>query len=272
MRRVIFVVFALLLLASCGTQREWAYVTDAERDSAQQILQGYANTIHPGDQLYIYVNSMQPEGTIPFNQEAHVMPLEMTRVNTSKNNRQAVMSDVQGYIVTQEGEILFPLLGKMRVAGITYDSLQALLQQRLRDEGYVIDATVTVSLMNFRVSVMGEVARPRELHVVGDRLTLLEALAMCGDITMDGLRENVVVMRMKNGVATPIEVDLTKKSLFDSEAYYLQQDDVVYVEPSDKKKRVAMRSENWPKYLTTMVAVAHVVWLFSRVRYYYNAN
>ena len=100
------------------------------------------------------------------------------------------------------------------------------------------------SSMNFRVSVVGEVRRPRELHVTGDRLTLLEALAMCGDLTQYGVRESVIVVREKNGTAVPIAVDLTKKTLFDSECYYLQHNDIVYVEPDARKRKKANYDPN----------------------------
>ena len=127
----------------------------------------------------------------------------------------------------------------MNVAGIQHDSLESLIQQRLITGEYVMDPIVTVSPMNFRVSVIGEVNRPRELHITGERLTIFEALAMCGDITIYGLRDKAVVLRENNGVTTPIEIDLTKKTIFDSKAYYLQQNDIVYVEPNEKKKREA---------------------------------
>ena len=99
--------------------------------------------------------------------------------------------------------------------------------------------------MNFRVSVVGEVRNPKELHITGERLTIFEALAMCGDITDSGRRDNVVVMREINGSVIPIEINLTQKSLFNSEAYYRQQNDIVYVEPNDYKKR----KTNYDPYL-----------------------
>ena len=107
--------------------------------------------------------------------------------------------------------------------------------------------------------VIGEVRRPRELHITGDRLTILEALAMCGDITIDGQRENITVVRSKKGIATPITIDLTKKTLFASEVYYLQSNDIIYVEPNKLKKRKATLDENWPKFATFGVALGAAV-------------
>lgn len=237
------------MLQACVPAREIAYITDAERDSAQQIIASYANSIHKGDQLYIYVYSQTPESVIPFNQETHKVAVEMSHVNMVKGNNGEVVqpeaykpravSQISGYLVDDDGSIVFPVLGKIHVEGLSYDSLQTVIQQRLIAGDYIYDPVVTVSPMNFRVSVIGEVRRPQELHVVGDRLTILEALAMCGDLTDDGVRESVIIVREKNGTATPIMVDLTRKTLFDSECYYLQHNDIVYVEPNAKKKKLA---------------------------------
>lgn len=263
--RFILLLCALSLLAACHSSQELAYFSDAERDSVQAVLSTYNTTIHPGDQLYIYVYSQAPEIAVPFNQETHSIAAEITHLNsvggTDRSNnmsetfQQSNFSQIPGYLVDEAGTIVFPILGKMVVAGLTQDSLSRRIQNMLIDGGYINDPVVTVTPMNFRVTVIGEVARPQELHITGDRLTILEALAMCGDLTMDGKRENVTVMREKNGVATPIDIDLTKKTLFDSEVYYLQSNDVVYVEPTDVKKRRMRRDENWPKYVSTTVSI-----------------
>lgn len=264
--RFILLLCALSLLAACHSSQELAYFSDAERDSVQAVLSTYNTTIHPGDQLYIYVYSQAPEIAVPFNQETHSIAAEITHLNsvggTNRSNKmsetfqQSNFSQIPGYLVDEAGTIVFPILGKMVVAGLTQDSLSRRIQNMLIDGGYINDPVVTVTPMNFRVTVIGEVSRPQELHITGDRLTILEAIAMCGDLTMDGKRENVTVMREKNGVATPINIDLTKKTLFDSEVYYLQSNDVVYVEPSELKKRRMRRDENWPKYVTATISVA----------------
>ena len=270
-RLVIIVTAFLSLLVSCRTGQELAYISDAQRDSAQAILTTYNTTIHPGDLLYIYVYSQNPEVALAFNQETHAYALELSQANnrdTVRNRhllqmdetyRKSKSSQVPGYEVDQEGAIVFPILGKMVVAGLTQDSLRHKIQNMLIYGGYIKDPVVTVTPMNFRVSVVGEVRRPQEIHVTGDRLTLLEAIAMCGDITIDGQRENITVVRDLNGVATPIEVNLTDKTLFDSPAYYLQTNDIVYVEPNKLKKRRATMNENWPKYASFFVGLAAAV-------------
>lgn len=255
-----------LLLASCRTSTELAYFSDAQRDSAQQILATYSSTIHSGDQLYIYVYSQSPEGAMPFNQEGHAFALELSRVNNTVSQNLAANKSfsVPGYLVSQSGTINFPMLGNIKVVGMEQDSLSRYLEGRLIQEGYLLDPVVTVSSMNFRVSVVGEVAVPQELHITGDRLTILEAIAMCGDITIDGLRTNITVLREKNGIAVPITVDMTQKSIFDSEVYYLQSNDIVYVEPNAKKKRLGTRDENWPKYVTSAFGMSVSIFNIAR--------
>lgn len=284
MNKIIYLVFSIVCLVavSCSAPKELGYYSDAERDSAQRILTTYTNSIHPGDQLYIYVNSETIESVIPFNQETHTEAVEMSRVNSVSGSNtvqpmmdayyQGKIKQVVGYLVDEKGFIQFPILGKIQVAGITYDSLQNVIQRRLKVEEYVKDPVVTVSPMNFRVSVVGEVRMPREIHVTGERLTIFEALAMCGDITDSGMRSNVVVMREKNGVATPMEVDLTKKTIFDSEVYYLQQNDIVYVEPNLAKKRSVEMNREWPKYVSLFFSVAGLITQFARTYQVYHFN
>lgn len=251
----VFAVACMMFVSSCSSHKELAYISDAERDSAQQILTTYAHTIHPGDLLYIYVNSEVMESVVPFNQETHIEALEMSRLNMAGvSNGEQQISDtyknrtqrqVTGYLVDEKGFITFPVLGKINVAGLQHDSVETIIQKRLISGEYVIDPVVTVSPMNFRVSVVGEVRIPKELHITGERLTIFEALAMCGDITDSGRRDNVVVMREINGSVIPIEINLTQKTLFNSEAYYLQQNDIVYVEPNVYKRR----KSNYDPYL-----------------------
>lgn len=262
-----------LLFVSCHT-KEIAYISDAQRDSAQDILAVYTATILPGDQLYIYVESKTPESVIPFNQETHKVTLtgssleyldtlrrgviDQSKSNISSESQQYV-AEVEGYFVSEKGTINFPILGQLSVVGITQDSLKHYLEQRLKEDGYVIDPVVTTKLMNFRVTVVGEVRAPQQIHVPGTRLTILEALAICGDITDYGQRENVIIMRDENGQKTLGEVDLTKKEMLDSPYYYLHNNDVVYIEPNERQKRMSDRNDDIPRYISIAVSVGNII-------------
>lgn len=268
LNRVLLISLMAFLSVSCRQSQELAYISDAQRDSAQAILSNYASTIHPGDQLYIYVYSQTPESAVPFNEESRTFAAEMSRnVDGGKVGDVAHTAKVRqtdGYLVTEEGFITFPVLGKLMAAGLTQDSLAHAIERYLVEGGYINDPIVTISPLNFRVSVIGEVKRPRELHVTGNRLTILEAIAMCGDLTTYGLRENVTILREVDGTTTPIEINLTSKTLFDSPAYYLQHNDIVYVEPNNKRKREADYDPNIASYVRFGTSLVRTIYVFNR--------
>lgn len=273
MKHIVYFFGALLgiimFFSSCKTA-ELIYISDAERDSAQVIMTTYNTTIHPGDELYIYVYSLIPAIAAPFNQDARTLAMPSSLQNlkssgqktlqVSETYRDSYSTDMVGYKVDEDGKIIFPILGKIDVAGLTKDSVERVIENKLKDGEYIRDAVVTVSSVNFRVSVMGEVARPKELHVKGERLTILEALAMCGDVTMYGMRDKVVVMRDVKGKIIPMEVDLTKKTLFNSEVYYLQNNDIVYVQPNRLRQRqYRYYGHNAPEYLAITIQVVGIL-------------
>ena len=125
---------------------------------------------------------------------------------------------------------------------------------------YVKDPTVTVTMPSFHVTVVGEVKEPQMIQVEGNRITILEALAICGDVTMDGLRDNVKVIRYEDGDPIVGEIDLTSASAFDSPFYYLKQNDIVYIEPTPQKKRIAYRNEDWPRYISMTASAVSIAY------------
>ncbi len=261
-----------LLFLSCHS-REVAYIFDAQRDSAVSILQTYTETILPGDQLYIHVGSQTPESANPFNPETHRFRFQRNKFqyfqDTAQNaiHQDSLMrvesllskSEISGYFVSDSGTIVFPLLGEIYVAGITQDSLRTYLEKRISSGGYVVDPQVETELLNFRVTVVGEVREPKQIHVEGTRLSIFEALAICGDITDYGRRDNLVVIRSENNTQEIGEIDLTKKEMLDSPYYYLHNNDIVYVEPNNRKKRDAVRDPNIPRYISIGVNVAYIM-------------
>lgn len=270
MKRLIPILLSIcLLLMSACSHREVAYITDAQRDSAQDIIQHYTASLMPGDQIYIYVSSQTPESVIPFNQETHTINLEVNRLtnndstniyNRSRNNAQQIKSDgVKGYFVDEHGYIDFPILGKLYVAGHTQDELKEMIESQLKENNYVIDPVVTTRLLNFRVTVVGEVKMPRQIHVDGTRLTILEAIAICGDLTDYGMRENILVIRSDGQKKEYGILDLTKNEMLNSPYYYLHNNDIVYIEPSDLKKKDSDRDENIPRYISMAVSAASII-------------
>ena len=277
-------LLVVLMFASCRSGQNITYIIDAQRDSAQAIIQSYTSSIMPGDRLYIYVEGINPQSVVPFNQETHRISVAANRVMNVSNEDgvvselgedaarvQYLQSDISGYLVNEEGCIYFPVLGKMDVEGMTMDSLGSYLEYRLENEGYVKSPNVTVNLMNFRVTVIGEVRNPRQVHVDGTRLTILEALAISGDITDYGMRNNVIVMRTNNGREEIGEIDLTSASMLESPYYYLHQNDIVYVEPNYKKKRHADEDPNVMSYISMGVSISRLILINNyRIRRYSN--
>lgn len=257
-------------MAACGgTKERYLYVEDAPHNTPMPITNNYDATIYPNDQLYISVSSQFPETVKSFNEESN--KLANARANTTQatkysHNGQAV----NGYRVSQSGFIVFPILGRIEVAGKTRAQLGRELEARLIQGGYVSDPVVTVDLLNFHVTVIGEVKTPSLIHSIGSRLTIFEALAQCGDITMDGLRTNVVVVRSGVNTQTVDTIDLTRKEVLNSPYYYLQQNDIIFVEPTPKKKKTAWRNEDWPKYLN--IGVQSIRMAYSTIYYIQHAN
>ncbi|MCQ2300168.1 MAG: polysaccharide biosynthesis/export family protein [Bacteroidales bacterium] len=252
-RKILLSLAVVALVASCQSYKEMAYVQDAPRDTVTEINAQYIGGIQVNDLLSIYVESEEPSSTIQFNQETN--KIAVTTTGTVMNPATGNTGKVPGYLVGGDGDIVFPVLGNLHVQGMSHSDLADMIAARLRDEGHINDAHVTVKLMNFKVSVLGDVAKPGEILVQGERLTIFEALSIVGDLQITGLRNNVTVVREENGKRVVGEIDLTSKEVFGSPYYYLHQNDVIYVEPNARKKKQATRDMTWMSYLSSAVSV-----------------
>ena len=221
-------VFLCLIafLASCSAPKEVLYLQDIASIKEENIDKNYEVIIHKDDLLAILVNSKDPELALPFN-----MPVVTYQIGAQTTAQQRLL----GYLVDQNGDIDFPILGKIHVEGLTRMQVTELIKQKLMSEDLIKDPIVTVQFLNFKVSVMGEVTRPGTFDISGDRITLLEALSMAGDLTIYGRRDRVAVIREKDGKRRILYHDLRSSYIFQSPCYYLQQNDIVYVEPNKAK-------------------------------------
>jgi polysaccharide export outer membrane protein len=232
-RRIITcVIFAvMLLLTSCGTVKDIAYFQNKIVNEPEAIDKHAGIVIQPKDMLSIVVSNRNPELVAMFN--LPVISYQAGSETVSGAGQQRLM----GYVVDNEGFIDFPVLGPIKVAGLTRWELSNLIKERLIKGGFLTDAVVTVEFMNFKVSVIGEVNSPGTYTLSNDKVTILQAISLARDLTIFGQRENVCVIREREGERVIYEVNLCDVSLFDSPAYYLQQNDVVYVQPSEIKAR-----------------------------------
>ncbi len=228
--RLIFYSFLLLGFISCGSTKTIAYLQDAENfqnNSGSDSL--YDARIKPKDLLTITVTTFDKEASLPFNL---TMPLAATQ--TSSLTSQPVL---QSYLVDNEGLIDFPVLGKIEVMGKTKNQLEALLKQELKT--YLKEEPlVNVRFVNYKISVLGEVNRPNTFTVVNEKVNILEALALAGDLTIFGKRENVKLVREHaDGKKEIVIINLNDSQLVRSPYFYLQQNDILYVEPNKTKAR-----------------------------------
>ena len=224
-------VAAVMSLASCGSVKDIAYFQNKAVDNPEMIDKHAGIVIQPKDMLSIVVSNRNPELVAMFNLPVVSYQAGSEIVSTGGTQR------LLGYIVDNDGCIDFPVLGRIKVAGMTRWELSEMIKSKLLSEGLLSDAVVTVEFMNFKVSVLGEVNAPGTYTINGDKVTVLQALSLAKDLTIFGQRENVSVIRERDGERTIYEINLCDVNLFNSPAYYLQQNDIVYVQPSDIKAR-----------------------------------
>lgn len=232
-RKTFFTLIAIaFVLCSCSAGKDIAYFQNKLVDQPEKIDKHAGIVIQPKDMLSIVVSSRNPELVAMFN-----LPVISYQAGSEIVAAGGYNQRLMGYVVDTEGCIDFPVLGRLKVAGMTRWELAEMIKNKLIKDGLLTDAVVTVEFMNFKVSVMGEVTSPGTYTIEGDKVTVLQALSLARDLTIYGKRENVSVIREKDGERVIYEIDLTDVDMFKSPGYYLQQNDVVYVEPSEIKAR-----------------------------------
>lgn len=197
--------------------------------NTEYVIQNSGIIIEPDDLLSIIITTKDPELAAVFNNQPGT--INNASVTNNYNSREIDY----GYRVNPQGEISFPTLGNIKVSGLNREELCNLIKQRILKEGLLKDFSVSVSFLNFKISVIGDVKNPGNFIINDDKFTIFQALAEAGDMNITGERRNVMVIREKNGQRNIYTLDMTSKTIFDSPAYYLQQNDVVYVVPNEKK-------------------------------------
>lgn len=234
MNKLLQAFLAILVLSSCS-KRNLTYFSDLPQQAVyiENIETAPILQIKPDDLLRITVNSLNPEANALFNRG--VIPTYNT---TTEGGNEITSLQVQGYLVNKEGFIDFPILGKIEVGGLTKEEAKAKLVAQLSE--YLKDPTVNIRFLNYQVTVIGEVNRPSVLTIESEQINILEALGMAGDMTPFGKRQSVLVIRETGGKRIMARVNINNKEAINSPYFYLQQNDVVYVEPT--KARAAQAS------------------------------
>jgi polysaccharide biosynthesis/export protein len=233
-----FLVALIFLLSSCGGSTKDIVYFDGVHDVTlkTKFPPNVESPIQLNDLLSIIVSSANPQASAIFN-----APNESTPVTSSATSTSNTLT--VGYLVNLNGDIQFPVLGKIHAQGLTKTQLQILLTRMLVDTKQLVDPIITIRQLNFRVSVLGEVTKPGVFTTPNEKISLLEALSFAGDITIYGKKDNVLLIREDDkGDKLIARIDLTSKDLFGSPYYYLKSNDVLYIEPSknrEKKERFA---------------------------------
>lgn len=250
---LLYVCLAAALVSACSAVTNVSYLQDIQPEVPIQVQEARHLTLQPGDRLRITVFSRDRELTELFNLS------ERTTGNTSDNERHP-------YTVRTDGTIEIPTLGPVRVQGLTRQEVADQIKYQLLATKLLLDPTVIVEYYDLAFTVLGEVGHPGRIQIPTDQITILEGLALAGDLTINGKRENVLVLRTTDGIQTPYMVDLTNTmSVYQSPVYYLQQNDLIYVEPNRKKANQSdenagtLRSLGFwmslPSYITSLVLI-----------------
>ena len=243
-------ILGALLLASCATNKRAAYIQQVQTDIPTAIEQDYQIRIKPLDRLTATINSKDPELAAPFNAASSYNSLNGLSSYSSSSN-----GNLQILTVDKEGKIQLPIIGEIDCDGLTRNELAKKIENTIRENGMVHDPIVIIQFADVKFSVLGEVARPGQFSITKDRISLFDALAMAGDLTIYGQRENVALIREENGMRTVHYFDLKNPDILTSPYFYLQQDDVVYVTPNKYKAQAGEINQNRSFYIS-LVSVA----------------
>lgn len=223
----ILILFLVFFLFSCASRKDIVYYQDIDTLGQKEKSNSYEIKIQPDDLLMIIVSAEDPEIAIPFNLNTISVPNSTSSALT--NGQQTT----QLYLVDTNGYIEFPVLGRLKVSGLTRSEVLQLLNGKIAT--YIKKPIINLRIMNFKVSVQGEVTVPGTYTVPSERITLIEAISMAKDLTIYGKRNNILIIREIDGIKSYNRVDITKADFINSPFYYLAQNDVVYVEPNKNK-------------------------------------
>lgn len=242
MKKIILpIVVATVLLTSCASREKIAYYQNI--DNTEIVNKKFETTIKTDDLLMIIVSAQDPTAAQPFNLTTNLSVDPQNQAGTAQRQQQLYLVDDNGYID-------FPSLGKIRVGDKSKEEVIKELQTKISK--YVKDAIINLRIMNFKVTVQGEVQRPGTHRITSERITLLEAISLSGDLTKYGKRNNVLVLREEDGGIKHHRVDLTKANFINSDFYYLKQNDVVYVEPNKVATNSSAVGPNVSVYLSAI--------------------
>ncbi|HAD78344.1 MAG TPA: sugar transporter [Flavobacteriaceae bacterium] len=246
----LLIVIVILTISSCASKKELVYFQGDQQSSTK--YEEYIPKIQSSDMLAISVSAADIKATEPFNQQS------VYQVNSGmQNNPYAKV-----YTVDENGYINYPLIGNVKVGGLTRTEAENELKSKISK--YIVNPGVNINFTNFRISVLGEVAKPGNFTIPSERVSILDALGMAGDLTINGVRSNIMVIREQNGQKQTYNVDLTSKEILNSPVYYLAQNDVIYVEPNSAKISSSKFTPNYSLWISVAGVIISVIAVISK--------
>ncbi|NMH29494.1 polysaccharide biosynthesis/export family protein [Flavobacterium silvaticum] len=240
-QKCVAIAAVTFLLGSCASPKKIVYVQDIEGNASYEASKRYEAVLQPDDILGILVTSISPEVAAPFNMgpsgsgagSAGSSGVSSSSSSSGSDSSPNQSGGLRSYLIDNSGYIDFPVLGKIKLGGLTKSEANALMVKKISE--YITDPIVTMRILNYKISVLGEVKSPGVVESRGERITLLDALSAVGDLTIYGRRHNILIIREVEGKKTYNRIDITKSDFLNSPFYYLAQNDVVYVEPNRTK-------------------------------------
>ena len=250
--RATVILFLFILLQSCASRKTVAYLQDINNNSSSITEASFEPILKKDDLLSIIVSANDPEITYMFN-----IPQIQGSYKVNENQ-----DGIKTYLVDSKGEIEFPVIGRIALAGLTITLAVDLLIEKIKP--YITNPTINLRILNFKISVLGEVNRAGSFTINSERITLLESIANAGDLTIYGRRDNILVIREKDGKKSYNRLDITKSDFVNSEFYYLTQNDVVIVEPNKTRVNSSAFGPNVSATISALSVLATIIILITR--------
>ncbi len=240
-------LFASFFLFSCVSKKKLVYLQEIDNQKSYDSSIRYEPTLQPDDLLNVIVSAENPEVTVPFN-------LPQIQGNYQLNENQ---TNIKTYLIDNDGFIEFPVVGKVKLGGLTRSQAISTLADKV--SLYIKNPSINLRILNYKISILGQVSKPGSYTIPSERITFLEALSLSGDLTIYGMRKNILLIHEEEGKKTYTRIDLTKVDILNLENYYLAQNDIIYVEPNKTVINSSAVGPNTALYLSGLTVLLSLI-------------
>ncbi len=252
--RFLLLLLLFISIISCKTPTDVVYFQNAKNQEKITSTNSFTPVFQVDDIVSIFISATDMDAARPFNlMQGASLGVAVGEAGAGAGAAGGGTTPEPTYLIDEDGNIDFPVLGTLQISGLTRIELKEMIKEKLKI--YINDPIVSVRLKNFKFTVIGEVTRPGSYNIPNERVTIIEALGMAGDMTIKGRRGNVTIIRENEGVNTYHRVDLTSKSIFESPVYYLAQNDVLYIEPNESRIRESKTNRNVVGIVLSVIGV-----------------